>query len=96
MYPVAVKIFVYFGNMKLYPNLAEAIANVLKTLRNKKKMSKSSLADFADIERSYLRDMEKGNRKPTVNTIFCLCEALEIDPADFFKMVVDEIKRLQK
>lgn len=82
--------------MKLYPNLAEAIANTLESLRNEKGMSKSSLADFADIERCYLRDIEKGNRKPTVNTIFCLCEALQVDPSDFFKKVVGEIERLRK
>ena len=78
--------------MKLYPNLAEAIANTLESLRNEKEMSKSSLADFADIERCYLRDIEKGN----INTIFCLCEALQVDPIDFFKRVVGEIERLRK
>ena len=67
-----------------------------ESLRNEKEMSKSSLADFADIERCYLRDIEKGNRKPTVNTIFCLCEALQVDPIDFFKKVVGEIERLRK
>ena len=59
-------------------------------------MTKSSLADFADIERCYLRDIEKGNRKPTVNTIFCLCEGLQITPVDFFAEVVKEMKRLEK
>ena len=82
--------------MKRYPNLAEAIANTLESLRNEKEMSKSSLADFANIERCYLRDIEKGNRKPTVNTIFCLCEALQADPIDFFKRVVGEIEWLRK
>lgn len=86
----------YLWGMKLYPNLAEAIANTLESLRNEKEMSKSSLADFADIERCYLRDIEKGNRKPTVNTIFCLCEALEISPVEFFARVLEEIEHLQK
>ena len=81
--------------MRTYPHLAEAIANTLKLLRNEKGMSKSSLADFADIERCYARDIEKGNRKPTVNTIFCICEALQIAPVDFFAAVVNEIKRLE-
>lgn len=58
-------------------------------------MSKSSLADFADIERCYARDIEKGNRKPTVNTVFCICEALQIDPIDFFTAVVNEVRRLE-
>lgn len=81
--------------MKMYPHLAKAIANTLESLRNGKRMSKSSLADFADIERCYVRDIEKGNRKPTVNTIFCICEALQADPVEFFQAVVSEIKRLE-
>ena len=81
--------------MRTYPHLAEATANTLKFFRNKKGMSKSSLADFADIERGYVRDIEKGNRKPTVNTIFCICEALEIDPIDFFTMIINKITVLE-
>jgi transcriptional regulator with XRE-family HTH domain len=61
--------------MRIYPHLAKATANTLELFRNKKGMSKASLADFADIERCYVRDIEKGNRKPTVNTIYCICEA---------------------
>ena len=74
--------------------MTKAIANTLELFRNEKRMSKSSLADFADIERCYVRDIEKGNRKPTVNTVFCICEALQIDPVDFFTAVVKEIHRL--
>lgn len=84
----------YLERMKLYPNLSEALANTVEYLRNDRKMSKSSLADYADIERCYLRGIERGDRKPTVNTVFCLCEALQIDPVDFFKMVVDELNRI--
>ena len=75
--------------------MAKAIANTIELLRNEKGMSKSSLADFADIERGYVRDIEKGNRKPTVNTVFCICEALQIDPVDFFSAVVNEIRLLE-
>ncbi|MCL1886210.1 MAG: helix-turn-helix domain-containing protein [Dehalococcoidia bacterium] len=75
--------------------MAEALANTIESLRKQKGMSKSSLADFADIERGYVRDIEKGNRKPTVNTIFCICEALQVDPLDFFAAVLNEIRRLE-
>jgi transcriptional regulator with XRE-family HTH domain len=81
--------------MRAYPHLAKAIANTLKLFRNEKGMSKSALADFADIERGYVRDIETGNRKPTVNTVFCICDALQIDPVDFFSAVAKEIKRLK-
>jgi transcriptional regulator with XRE-family HTH domain len=81
--------------MRNYPHLADAIANTLKLFRQNKAMSKASLADFADIERGYVRDIEKGNRKPTMNTIFCICEALQIDPVGFFAEIVKEIERLK-
>ena len=80
--------------MKIYPNLSEALAITIKTLRKNKNMNKSVLADFTGVERGYLRDMEKGNRKPTVNTIFCLCQALGIHPVEFFQMVMNELDKI--
>lgn len=82
--------------MREYPNLSEAIANTLLTYRKTKKMSKSALADFASIERCYLRDIEKGNRKPTLNTIFCICEALQVNPVIFINDIMVELDRLSK
>lgn len=82
--------------MKIYPHLAEAIAITLESFRKEKGMNKSILADFAGVERGYIRDMEKGNRKPTVNTIFCLCQALGITPMEFFQRVMIELEKIQK
>ncbi len=84
------------GMMKIYPHLAKAIAITLESFRKEKGMNKSVLADFAGVERGYIRDMEKGNRKPTVNTIFCICQALGISPLDFFQRVMAELEKLQK
>lgn len=82
--------------MKIYPHLAEAIAITLESLRKEKGMNKSVLADFAGVERGYIRDIEKGNRKPTVNTIFCICQALDMNPIDFFQRVMAELEKIQK
>ena len=81
--------------MKIYPHLAEAIAITLESFRKEKGMNKSVLADFAGVERGYIRDMEKGNRKPTVNTIFCICQALGINPLDFFQRLMSELEKIQ-
>lgn len=82
--------------MREYPYLSEAIAITLTKYRTASKISKSALADFASVERCYLRDMEKGNRKPTLNTIFCICEALQISPNEFIKEIELEIRRLKE
>ena len=82
--------------MKNYPHLSEAIGNVVEILRNEREMSKSSLADYADMQRCYLLDILKGRKKPTMNAIFSLCEALQVHPAEFVRMVVENIDKLER
>lgn len=81
--------------MKIYPHLAEAIAITLELLRKEKNMSKSALADFSDVERGYVRGIEQGKRKPTVNTVYCMCDAMQIDPVDFFKKVGIALEKIK-
>ena len=82
--------------MKNYPHLSEAIGNVVEILRNDREMSKSSLADYSDIQRCYLLEILKGKKKPTLNVIFSICEALQVHPAEFVRMVVENIEELER
>jgi len=82
--------------MREYPFLSESIAHVLEKLRLERGMSKSALADFAAMQRKYLFEIEQGVKKPTVNAIFSLCEALQVEPDEFFRQVVARMKALQK
>ena len=82
--------------MREYPFLSESIAHVLEKLRLERGMSKSALADFAAMQRKYLFEIERGVKKPTVNAIFSLCEALQVEPDEFFRQVVARMKALQK
>ena len=81
--------------MREYPYLSEAISYVLETLRQERGMSKSALADFAAMQRKYLFEIEQGIKKPTVNAIFSLCEALQVEPDEFFRQVVARMKERQ-
>ncbi|MDD4701607.1 MAG: helix-turn-helix transcriptional regulator [Desulfovibrio sp.] len=78
--------------MKVYPFLSSAIAIVIEALRAERGMTKSSLADFSCLERRYLRDIERELKKPTVNAIYSICEALRVQPEDFFRRVSEEIE----
>lgn len=82
--------------MKIHPHLSEAIAKPIEIIREERKMSKTSLADFADIERCYLLDILKGRKRPTLNAIFSLCEALQVHPVEFNRMVTDEMEKISK
>ena len=59
-------------------------------------MSKKKLSDASSIARVHISHLEEGLKKPSVHTLFCLCEAMELDPKDFIQMVQEEIKRLQE
>ena len=82
--------------MREYPYLSESISAVLEKFRVERGMSKSVLADFAALQRKYLFEIERGEKKPTVNAIFSLCDALQVEPDEFFRQVVARMKELQQ
>lgn len=56
----------------------------LKELREKSGYTVNRLANMAGISQSYLRDIELGNKNPTVETLSYFCDALNISLKDFF------------
>ena len=53
--------------------------------RTQKDYSTNKLAYMAGISQSYLRDVELGNKNPTVAFLSLVCDALDISLATFFK-----------
>lgn len=94
--PTEISFFCHIGAMNEYPNLSEAIAIVLEQQRRKRGITKSALADFACLDRRYLREIEVGTKKPTVNAIFFLCDALDFSPIEFFTLVCERLKHMGK
>lgn len=56
----------------------------IKYFRNEKGYSVTKLAYIAGVSQSYLRDIELGNKNPTINTLTLICDALGITLKDFF------------
>ena len=52
--------------------------------REKKNMSTNKLATLAGISQSYLRDIERNNKNPSIEIIYQLCKVLGISLKDFF------------
>lgn len=82
--------------MNDYPFLNAAIKNVLTRKREGLKLSKRKLAELAQLERVYIIQLEQGAKRPTLNAIFYLCNALQISPNEFIKEVELEIRRLKE
>lgn len=53
-------------------------------LRTTKQYSVNKLANLAGISQSYLRDIELGNKNPTVEILSYICDALDLSLSDFF------------
>ncbi len=65
------------------------VGNVLRRLREKKGLSQEVVSGLADIGRTHLSAIERGVRRPTLDTLFKLADALNISASD----IVREIER---
>ena len=61
-------------------------------LRERKGLTTNKLATTAGISQSYLRDIELGNKNPTVEMLSYICEALDVSLCDFFTLETNDIE----
>lgn len=64
---------------------------VLRTLREDKNLSQEKLAEYCDLDRTYISLLERGLRQPTISTIFKIADALDIPPSELVRKVELEI-----
>jgi transcriptional regulator with XRE-family HTH domain len=60
--------------------ISSQIARLLKAEREKRGISLNSLAQKAGVNRQTVAFIERGLRNPTLNTLFRLTSALEVEP----------------
>jgi len=79
-------------NLSSYPialkaDLKIAFGSVIRELRESKCMSQQELADYAEMDRTYLSDLERGLNYPSLNTIYKLAEVLKLKPHELISRV---------
>jgi transcriptional regulator with XRE-family HTH domain len=67
--------------------IVSIFGTVLRELRENKKLSQEKLAEFCDLDRTYISLLERGLRQPTITTLFKLSDALNIKPSELVEMV---------
>jgi transcriptional regulator with XRE-family HTH domain len=60
------------------------VVSQIKRIRMQKGISQIELSLRADLSQSFLANLEKGKKLPSVMTIIKIANALEVDPKDFF------------
>lgn len=71
---------------------ADVVGKVIQSFRERKGISQEVLSGLADIGRTHLSAIERGERKPTLETFFRIGQALEVRPSELLRAIEDEIK----
>ncbi len=69
------------------------ISKALKLCRTQKGITKTKLAELAEVSVSYISLLEQGKRDPNVTTINKICNALNI-PASIFMFLASDVNEL--
>ncbi len=69
---------------------SKTVGSVIKQLREKKGLSQEVLSELADIGRTHLSAIERGERKPTLETVFRIAQALDIKPSELVRRIEEE------
>jgi transcriptional regulator with XRE-family HTH domain len=57
----------------------------LKGKRNAQGVSQEELADRSDLHRTYVSQLERGLKSPSLNTLYALAEALKVDVTELVR-----------
>ena len=72
---------------------ASIVGRVIQNYREKRNLSQDVVSGLADIGRTHLSAIERGVRKPTLETFFRIAEALNIEPHKLMKLIEDELNK---
>jgi transcriptional regulator with XRE-family HTH domain len=67
----------------------------IATIRTKKGISQMELSLRSKLSQSFIANLEKGKKQPSVLTLIKIADALEVNPHDFFYEPYDLNKKEQ-
>lgn len=66
-------------------NIKKQLGQKIKELRLRAGYSQEELASKANLHRTYMSDIERGERNVSVENIKKIADALEVDPSELLK-----------
>lgn len=92
-YFLSKEFMIYRGDNVFNPTLDPIIVgNVIAGFRKKKGISQEVLSGLANIGRTHLSAIERGERKPTLETLYRLSCAMDVKMSEIVKSIEDEIE----
>lgn len=81
------------GDMQLDPII---VGEVIAKFRNRKGLTQEVLSGLSDIGRTHLSAIERGERKPTLETLYRISCALNVNMSEIVLAIEAEIGRREK
>lgn len=72
---------------------AVIVGQVIQRFREQKKQSQDLVSGFAGIGRTHLSAIERGERKPTLDTFFKIADALDVKPSVLMAAIEEELQK---
>lgn len=72
---------------------AEKVGKTVAHFRKKSRISQEVLSGLADIGRSHLSAIERGERKPTLETFYRICCALDVKMSTVMMRLEKELEK---
>ena len=69
------------------------VGQVIQRFREQKKQSQELVSGFAGIGRTHLSAIERGERKPTLETLFKIADALDVKPSAIIAAIEQELEK---
>jgi transcriptional regulator with XRE-family HTH domain len=66
------------------------LGDQLKKLRMERKLTQEQLSFAAEVDRTYISELENNHKSPTLDVLFRLCAALKIRTSEFIARVEQE------
>lgn len=76
------------SNMQLDPI---TVGKVIAKFRENKGVTQEVLSGLSDIGRTHLSAIERGERKPTLETLYRICRALDVKMSDVVIAIENEL-----
>ena len=72
---------------------AIVVGRIIQKFRENKKQSQELVSGFAGIGRTHLSAIERGERKPTLDTFFKIADALGVKPSIIMAAIEEELEK---
>jgi transcriptional regulator with XRE-family HTH domain len=74
----------------------EAFGKALKKIRHEHSLSQEALGFESGYHRTYISLLERGEKSPSLNTIFQLAKALKVLPSEILRLTESQVIQLRR